>query len=145
LRFKPPVETYDENSVRLNSPGFLVLRPLEKSATNSQNSTSGPAQEKLTDQVGFKVAIALGTVLGVMVILGVGAFIKMRKKLDKVVEQMPQYQEFIEKDAKIRHELAAQVESVVHELPATEKPAELSVSGKEELIIEIQAVGSHSP
>jgi hypothetical protein len=134
LRFKLPVEAYDENTVRLNSPGFLLLRPLGTSKTTSPSHSAPPpasGQSTGTIDVGAKVAIALGAVIGVLAVSGIGAFMLLRRKVNKVdnvVAQIPQY--ILEKDvAGPRHELGELKQSFLHELPSNDRPAELADTG----------------
>jgi len=81
------------------------------------------------NDTGTKIAIALGTVLGVLAIFGAGAFVVLKKRRDKGIRQMPQHRlDFL--DGKGRYEyprvepLELQ-ESIVHELPGNAKVEEL--------------------
>jgi hypothetical protein len=156
LRFKPPVEKYEEDSVRLNSRGFIILRPLE-SSTSASRSSSDPGKQP-ANEVGVKIAIALGSILGVLTIFGVGTFCVLAKRLKKVEKQVPQHQHTLELNADSRLEPLELQARTIHELPGdinpqelpsavkpeeaspTEKAAELMDSVKNDITVEIQEV-----
>jgi hypothetical protein len=87
LRFKLPGEDYDETTPRLNTPGFLLLRPL--GGDNQTVTAPLSSQKEGSLNSGTKVAIGLGVVFGVAVVVGTTAFVMLRKRIEKVVKQLP--------------------------------------------------------
>jgi hypothetical protein len=142
-----PGDVYEENTVRINSRGFLVTRPAtspEKNDTRLPVARTDMESKPKTIDTGSKVAIALGVVLGVFALVGIGAFISLRKKVNKVIVQMPDIaSDALEKDGVSRHELEGN--KVVHELPSDFRMPELEeqegkTDGKGEEHIEIQEI-----
>jgi hypothetical protein len=124
------VEKYEEDSVRLNSRGFVVLRPLENS-TSITRSSSDPGKQPV-NEIGVKIAIALGSILGVLTIVGVGTFYVLAKRLKRVEKQVPQNQHALELNANSRLEPMELQDRTIHELPGDIKPQELPSAIKSE-------------